>query len=155
MLETGKLLPAITTRKRTRAVIPMAIAVAIAVATPSDAGSQTGSITLYCGGGATGDGGGLIAQADGALLHVGRERPGEPHILKRTTIPLEQVRRWHAMLDTARFDSMPRGEPSNMTCSLSRRSPRREHLIFWGGNRQLPKALRAIVEEMWAAGRND
>lgn len=155
MLKTGELLPATTARKWTRAVTPIAIAVMIAVAAPSDAGSQAGSITLYCGGGATGDGGGLIAQADGALLHIGRERPEEPDILKRTTIPREQVRGWHAMLDAAGFDTLPRGEPSNMTCSLSRESLHREHRILWGGNRQLPEALRAIVEEIWAAGRND
>lgn len=122
---------------------------------PSEAAPPRGQITLYCGGGATGNGGGWIVRADGVMFRTGRKRPGEPDVLDRTTLPPEQVARWHAMLDAAGFDSLPRGEPSNMTCSLSRRSPSGEHVVLWGGGQPLPEALRDVVEEISAGGRND
>jgi hypothetical protein len=153
MSKTGKRPLAAAAGKRTKTVSLMAIA--IVTAAPSSAAPPVASITLYCGGGVTGGGGGLIVQADGDMLHIGRERPREPDVLKRTTVPREQVMRWHAMLDAAGFDSLPRGEPSNMTCSLSRRSSGGKHVVLWGGGRPLPRVLRDVVEEIRAAGRND
>ena len=110
-------------------------------------------ITLYCGGGVTGGGGGVAADADGRLLRLRRARAGAP--LEET--PLEgrtaPVARWSAMLDAAGFDRLPRGEPGNMTCGVTRGA----HRVIWPSTvtpSGLPAPLRELVNEMQAAARD-
>lgn len=109
-------------------------------------------IPLYCGGGFTGGGGGVAAEADGRLLRLSRPRAGAP----LEEIPIEDrtapFARWSDMLDAAGFDRLPRGAPSNMTCSLTRGT----HHVLWPGTEtsgSLPAPLRDLVGEMRAATR--
>lgn len=110
-------------------------------------------ITFYCGGGVTGGGGGVAADPDGRLLRLRRPRAGAP----LEELPVEGAtaahERWSAMLDTAGFDRMPRGEPGNMTCGLTRGAKR----VIWPTPHvppTLPAPLREVIAEMRAAARD-
>ncbi len=111
-------------------------------------------ITFYCGGGVTGGGGGVAAQADGALLRLRRPRAGAP--LEETPVEgrTAPFARWSAMLDAARFDTLPRGTPGNMTCGIARGA----HRVIWPSTVPppgLPAPLRELVNEMRSAIRDD
>ncbi len=114
--------------------------------------ANEGSITLYCGGGVTGGGGGVAAREDGTLLRLRRPRAGAPMAEERVeaTAP---IARWQAMLDAAGFDTMPRGAPSNMTCSLARIRAGATRHVLWNGASSAPAPLRTLVEDMRAAVR--
>jgi hypothetical protein len=110
------------------------------------------AITTYCGGGVTGGGGGVQITPDGAVTRFRRPRAGAP--VEET--PLEGLSapyaRIAAMLDQAGFARMPRGEPSNMTCSLTWQRPGGRHQVLWGIGRA-PAALQPALREIEAAGR--
>jgi len=109
-------------------------------------------ITLYCGGGFTGGGGGVAAEADGRLLRLSRRQAGAPLVetpLEGRAVPYA---RWSALLDAARFDTLPRGEPGNMTCGVTRGA----HHVMWpsiDAPTTLPAPLRELVTEMRGATR--
>jgi len=114
--------------------------------------AQASSITLYCGGGVSGAGGGVMVDDTGTLYRL--NQPAIPQ--RRQVIPLPgppaPLAEWQALLDAARFESLPRGAPSNMTCSLKRG----DHTVLWGGNRRfesLPQPLRTLVEAMRAVAQ--
>ena len=52
----------------------------------------------------------------------------------------------------AGFERMPRGAPSNMTCSLTRRRGGRSHTVLWNITRT-PAALRPAWQEIEAVTR--
>ena len=112
-------------------------------------------IARYCGGGVTGGGGGVSVTAAGTVTRLRRPRAGAP--------PEEQVirhgetaayARIAALLDAARFESMARGEPSNMTCSITRRRDGRSHQVMWGIGRA-PPALAEAFSALDAIGRRE
>lgn len=114
--------------------------------------APTDAITSYCGGGVTGGGGGLRIAPDGAVVRLRRPHAGAPLEETRLEDRAEAYARIAALLDTARFERMPRGEPSNMTCSLARRRGGQSHLVMWGIGRA-PAALQPALREMEALGR--
>jgi hypothetical protein len=110
------------------------------------------AITTYCGGGATGGGGGLQLMPDGSVTRVRRPRAGAPveeTVLEGRSAPYARIA---AMLEQAGFARMPRGEPSNMTCSLTWQRPGATHQVMWGIGRA-PAALQPALREIEAAGR--
>ncbi|MBW6397075.1 hypothetical protein KPL78_04405 [Roseomonas sp. HJA6] len=109
-------------------------------------------ITLYCGGGFTGGGGGVAAEADGRLLRLRRPRAGAPLEQMSVEGRTAPYARWSALLDAARFDTLPRGEPGNMTCGITRGA----HHVMWPSTHTpttLPAPLRDLVTEMRDATR--
>ena len=104
-------------------------------------------IVTWCGGGVTGGGGGLHVAPDGAVTRLHRALAGAP--LEQTRVPERRAdfARLAAMLDTAGFARIPRGEPSNMTCSLARRDGARTHEVLWPID-QPPARLRPILQEI-------
>lgn len=113
-------------------------------------------ITLYCGGGVTGGGGGIAVGGDGRLIRLSRGTAGRP--LQQEAVPdrTAPAARWHALLDAAGFERLPRGSPSNMTCSLARRRNGQSHTVLWSGlglPATLPPAVRQVVTEMREAAR--
>ena len=114
--------------------------------------AQAPSITLYCGGGFTGGGGGVMVDADGGLHRLRQPTFATPSEVTPLPGPPAPLAEWQALLDAARFESLPRGAPSNMTCSLKRG----DHTVLWGGNRRfesLPQPLRTLVEAMRAVAQ--
>lgn len=111
-------------------------------------------ITRYCGGGVTGGGGGLSVTADGTVTRLRRPRAGAP--VEETVVRHDPAAyaRIGALLDAARFDRMPRGEPSNMTCSITRRRGGQPHVVMWGIGRA-PPALSEAFSALEALGRPD
>lgn len=109
------------------------------------------AIIRYCGGGITGGGGGLRIEPDGRVVRLRRPRAGAP--VEETVLdgsaPYARVA---ALLDTAGFDRMPRGAPSNMTCSITRWRGGRSQVVMWGIT-QTPAALQPALREMEAFGR--
>ncbi|WP_211870214.1 hypothetical protein [Neoroseomonas terrae] len=98
------------------------------------------SITRYCGGGATGGGGGLRLDADGSATTLRRPRAGAPLVQVPTesgTTYAEVAR----LLEAARFERLARGEPSNMTCSITWQRGGWSHQVRWGIGR-VPAALQ-------------
>jgi hypothetical protein len=110
------------------------------------------AIVTYCGGGATGGGGGVQLTPDGSITRFRRARAGAPveeTPLEGRVAPYAHIA---AMLDHAGFARMPRGAPSNMTCSLTWRRPGATHQVLWGIGRA-PAALQPALREIEAAGR--
>jgi hypothetical protein len=110
-----------------------------------------GTIVHYCGGGVTGGGGGLRIDPDGTMLRFRRARAGAPveETALEATAPHARIA---AMLDAAHFEAMPRGAPSNMTCSVTRWRDGRAHVVMWGIGRA-PAALQPALREIQALGR--
>jgi hypothetical protein len=110
------------------------------------------AIVTYCGGGATGGGGGIQITPDGSITRFRRARAGAPveeTRLEGRSAPYASIA---AMLEQAGFVRMPRGEPSNMTCSLTWQRPGGRHQVLWGIGRA-PAALQPVLREIEAAGR--
>jgi hypothetical protein len=110
---------------------------------------QAPAITLYCGGGVTGGGGGLMVDMAGTLHRLRQPRAGAPREVTPLAGPQAPLGAWQALLDAARFESLARGVPSNMTCSLSRGA----QVVLWGGPRSLdslPPEIGAVVDAMRA-----
>ncbi|HEY4251571.1 MAG TPA: hypothetical protein VGM87_10235 [Roseomonas sp.] len=120
------------------------------------AAAQDAAITRYCGGGFTGGGGGVMVDTAGRLHRLRQASWSAP----RETLPLPgpaaPVARWQALLDAAGFESIPHGQRSNMTCSLTRRAYGRSHEVLWAGTGippHLPPELRQVIQEMDAVAR--
>jgi hypothetical protein len=112
-------------------------------------------ITHYCGGGVTGGGGGLVVTSDGTVMRLRRARAGAP--ANEAVIRQGEAAayaRIGALLDAARFERVPRGEPSNMTCSITRRRGGQSHVVMWGISRA-PPALAEALRALEALGRAD
>lgn len=110
-----------------------------------------GSIVRYCGGGVTGGGGGLRIDPDGSVLRFHRARAGAP--IEETPVETRApYARIAALLDAAGFKHLPRGAPSNMTCSLTRWRDGRSHVVMWGIG-HAPAALQPALREIEAVGR--
>jgi hypothetical protein len=110
------------------------------------------AIVTYCGGGVTGGGGGLQITPDGSVTRFRRARAGAPvedTLLEGRSAPYARIA---AMLEQAGFARMPRGEPSNMTCSLTWQRPGGRHQVLWSIG-QAPAPLRPALAEIEAAGR--
>ena len=110
------------------------------------------AITSYCGGGVTGGGGGLRITSDGTVVRLRRPLAGAPVEETRIEDRAAPYARIAALLDAVGFDRMPRGAPSNMTCSLTRRRGGQSHQVMWGIGRT-PAALQPALREIEAAGR--
>ncbi|MBP0466015.1 hypothetical protein J5Y09_18965 [Roseomonas sp. PWR1] len=108
-----------------------------------------GGILSWCGGGVTGGGGGLRIAPDGSVTQLRRDRAGAP--LVETPAPERRAdyARLAAMLDAAGFTRLPRGTPSNMTCSLAWRDGPRNHEVLWPIG-QPPAALGPILRDIEA-----
>lgn len=128
-------------------------ALALAALLAAAAGPPPGeAIVTYCGGGATGGGGGLQLTPDGAVTRFRRARAGaavEDTVLEGRSAPYARIA---AMLEQAGFARMPRGVPSNMTCSITWQRPGGRHQVRWNIG-QAPAALRPALQEIEAAGR--
>lgn len=120
------------------------------------AAAQEAVITHYCGGGFTGGGGGAMVDAEGRLYRLRQATFATPREVAAVPGPPAPVAHWLALLDAARFESLPTGTRGNMTCSLSRRAHGQSHSIQWLGITvppQLPPEIRRVIEEMTAAAR--
>jgi hypothetical protein len=108
-------------------------------------------ITRYCGGGVTGGGGGLRLSPDGSVVRLRRPRAGAPVEETRleASAPYDRI---NALLDAAGFERMPRGAPSNMTCSIARRQGGVSHVVMWNIGHP-PVALQPALREIEAVGR--
>ncbi|BDG72778.1 hypothetical protein [Roseomonas fluvialis] len=128
-------------------------ALAVAALLAGAAGPAPGeAIVTYCGGGATGGGGGLQLTPDGSVTRLRRPRAGAPveeTLLDGRSAPYARIA---AMLEAAGFAGLPRGAPSNMTCSIAWRRHGASHQVMWGIG-QAPAALRPALAEIEAAGR--
>lgn len=114
--------------------------------------AQPAAITLYCGGGVMVDAAGGLH----ALRQPGFAAPRETIPLPGPAAPLAA---WQALLDAARFESLDRGNPGNMTCTLRRHARQdgpREHEVLWVGDVQSSARspqLRSVVEAMQGMAR--
>lgn len=130
----------------------------LAVLLPLQAAAQAPDrITLYCGGGVSGGGGGAIAQGDGTLIRTSRASATAPVMEEALPGRMAPTARWHALLDAARFETLQSGPRGANTCSLSRRRGGSAHGLGWRGPgvpAEMPAALRQVVEEMQAAVRD-
>jgi hypothetical protein len=99
----------------------------------------------------TGGGGGLRIGPDGGAVRLRRPRAGAP--VEETplagTVPHARIA---ALLDAANFERMPRGMPSNMTCSITRWRDGQAHVVMWSIG-QPPAALQPALREIEAVGR--
>jgi hypothetical protein len=129
---------------------PAAILLALLAAPPA-AAQPADRITLFCGGGVTGGGTGAIARGDGTLVRTRQARAGAP--LDEQPLPgrTAPIAHWHALLDAARFETLPGGPRGNIACSLSRQRDGRAHGLGWSDPARLPAPLRQLVSEMQAA----
>jgi hypothetical protein len=125
-----------------RVILALLAAFLIAAGEPGRDG-----IVTWCGGGVTGGGGGLHVAPEGAVTRIRRAQAAAP--LEETRVPEHRAdfARLAAMLDAAGFVRMPRGEPSNMTCSLTRRDGTRTSEVLWPIG-QPPAGLRPILQEL-------
>ncbi|MGX9965955.1 hypothetical protein ACVFYP_21695 [Roseomonas sp. F4] len=109
-------------------------------------------ITAWCYGGVTGGGGGTRIEVDGSVTNLRRPRAGAPdQETPRGTDPAA-YRRWSGLLDAAGFERMPRGNPGNMTCGLTRGGRQ----VIWanpGIPASLPPAVAQVYRELsgWKA----
>jgi hypothetical protein len=129
-----------------------AVLLALLAALPAQAQAQPADrITLFCRGGVTGGGGGAIALGDGTLLRTRQPRAGAP--VEQEALPgrVAPIARWQALLDAARFETLPGGARGNLACSLSRQRDGRAHGLGWSATADLPAPLRQVVSEMQAA----
>lgn len=114
--------------------------------------ARADAIVGYCGGGVTGGGGGTRIESDGTVVRLLRRRPGTPAEESQLEDRSAPYARIAAMLDAADFVRMPRGAPSNMTCSITWLRNGQAHLVMWG-IATTPTALRTAWQEIQAAGR--
>lgn len=129
-----------------------AAALLLALAPLPAAAREPDSIIRYCGGGVTGGGGGTRIEPDGSVIRLHRPRAGAPLEERRLEDRRAPFARIAAMLDAARFEQIPRGAFSNMTCSLTRWRGGRSHTVLWGVT-QAPAALRPALQEIEAVSR--
>ena len=127
------------------ALLALSLLVGAAGDAPPDA------IIRYCGGGISGGGGGLRIEPDGRVVQLRRARAGAP-VEERLLDATASYAHIAALLDAAGFEQMPRGAPSNMTCSITWRRGGRPHVVMWGISRA-PPALQPALREMEAFGR--
>ncbi|MEO3473845.1 hypothetical protein AAFN86_18400 [Roseomonas sp. CAU 1739] len=93
--------------------------------------ASTDTIISDCGGGVTGGGGGTCIEVDGTAALLRRPRAGAPAEETRLDVPAPYAR-IAALLDSAGFVRMPRGAPSNMTCSITWLRDGQSHVVTWG-----------------------
>jgi hypothetical protein len=142
-----------TAANRLRTIAACATVALLALAPlPAAASEASDAIIRYCGGGATGGGGGTRIEPDGSVIRLRRPRAGAPLEETRLDDRTAPYARIAAMLDAAGFERMPRGAPSNMTCSLTRRRGGRSHTVLWNITRT-PAALRPAWQEIEAVTR--
>jgi hypothetical protein len=90
--------------------------------------------------------------SDGSVTRVRRARAGAP--VEETPLDgrVAPYARIAAMLEQAGFARMPRGAPSNMTCSITWQRKGGQHQVLWNIG-QAPAALRPALAEIEATGR--
>jgi hypothetical protein len=97
-----------------------------------------------------------MVDAEGGLHRLRQPTFATPREVTALRGPPAPQAEWQALLDAAGFDSIARGSPGNMTCSLRRRGPQGEHEVLWSGDRPLtglPPQLRRVVEALQALAR--
>jgi hypothetical protein len=114
--------------------------------------AQADSITRYCGGGVTGGGGGVRLSDDDSVMRFRRPRPGP--VVEETPLGSHpgSYARIAAMLTAAGFERLRRGEPSNMTCSITWQRDGKSQLVMWSIGSP-PAALQPVLRELEAFGR--
>ncbi|RVT98575.1 hypothetical protein EOD42_00190 [Rhodovarius crocodyli] len=132
-----------------------ALLAALLLAAPAEvrAGARAEqALRLYCGGGFTGGGGGVAVDSAGQLTRLRRQTFAAPLESRPIEGRPQPVAEWLRMLEGAGFRRLPRGEPSNMTCTLTMGAGPTGHFIMWRGT-GTPPDLPAPVLHVIAALR--
>ncbi len=130
-----------------------ALLAALLLAAPAGARAEQ-ALRLYCGGGFTGGGGGLMVDGSGSMTRLRMNTFATPLQYLPIEAPPQPVAEWVRLLEQAGFRRLPQGGRYNMTCSLTLGAPQGGHTVSWPGMTTpagFPPEVHQVVDALRAA----